>query len=572
MAGLGLSEVVSPDAAARRSFDAMPFTSRLLGLLSWCNRPSSMTTLLIATLVSAPIPIIMALAPDLAINYTHHDMFIPLDAAWRTLQGQWPHTDFYTPIGLAYFWLHGAAAWLWGMDGKVVIRANLLALPFVLIPALVLAWRRIDALYAILFIMLLTVLVTAPTFVDGPLRVIAELADYNRIGAAICAVAAVWALCPRRPPVRWAAFAEPVLLGLLMLILLYLKLTFFALAVVIVGVGCLVEARFWRQAAGAAAVALAGVLALEAVHPGLMLSYLADIRRAGAANTQIIRYFYTLDALSINLGLCLVIGLLACAIFAGDRRQGRAMAGFLVVTAACVAIATQNFGGTSAPLIVLMLLLAQRLAGSFEGAAALMRPLLQAVSVTVAVMAATPFLLTQAEGAVYQSLMPRSKGAALSQNPSSPLHDVVWFPDVINREFIPPTYAIGDAAAWDNPTLPAYTAAAILADGVALLQQDGLAQRRITNLAFSNPFPVALKAPSPRGVALWWDQDRTFTPGKLTPEALLGDADVAMVPKLWWQHYLTTELSDIASATLQANFVPHESPYWTAWVKKPAVN
>ncbi len=571
MAGLGLPETASPGAAARRSHGVTP-TDRLLRLLSWCTRPARASTLVIALLAAAPVPVIMALAPDVAINYTHHDLFIPLDAAWRTLQGQWPHSDFYTPIGLAYFWLHGAAAWLWGMDGKVVIRANLLALPFILVPALVLAWRRLDALFAIILVMLLTVLVTAPTFLDGPLRIIAELADYNRIGAAICAVVSVWVFCPRRPPVRWAAFAEPVLLGVLMLILLYLKVTFFALAVVIVGVGCLIQARFWRQAAGAAAVGVAGVLALEAAHPGLAMSYLADIRRAGAANTQLIRYFYTLDALSINFEFCLVIGILACTIFATDRSQRRAAAGILAVAAACVAVATQNFGGLSAPLIVLIVLLAQRLAGCFGSGAPLLRPLLQAVGIAVALMAAAPFLLTQIEGTIYQAFMPRSKGAALSRDVSSPLHDVVWFPDVVNREFIPPVYAIGDAATWDNPTLPAFTAAAILNDGIGLVQQDGLAQRRIANLSFSNPFPVALKAPSPRGVALWWDQDRTFAAGKLSAEALLGDADVVMVPKLWWQHYLTTQLFDVASAKLQASFVPHESHYWTAWVKKEAVD
>ncbi len=569
MSGLDLPEVASSGVAARRASDEIPSASSLLGLLSWCTRPSSVTTLLIAVLVSALIPLIMALAPDVAINYTHHDMFIPMDAAWRTLQGQWPHTDFYTPLGLVYFWLHGAAAWLWGMDGRVIIRANLLALPFVLLPALILAWRRLDALLTILLALILTMLVTAPTFLDGPLRIIAELADYNRIGAAICAVVCIWALCPRRSAARWAVFVEPAMLGMLMLILLYLKVTFFALAVVIVAVGCLVDGRFWREAAGAAAVAIAGVVVLEIIHPGLMLSYLADIRRAGAANTQLMRPYYTLEAIVVNLEFCAIIGLLAAILFVVDRRQRRAVAGFLVVTASCVAVATQNFGALSVPLIVLVMLLAQRLAACFD-AASMIRPLVQAVCLTLVVMATAPFLLTQAEGTIYQARMAPWKGVVLSQDAASPLHDVVWFPNIMEKEFIPPTYTMQEASTWDNPTLPALTVAAILTDGIGLLQQDGLTHRRIADLSFSNPFPVALKAPSPRGVALWWDKDRTFALGKLTADMVLGDADVVMVPKLWWYHYITTDLYDVASDKLQADFVPHESRYWTAWVKKAA--
>ena len=496
-----LPEAAAAGAAARRSLGAMPFARGLAGFLSWCSRPSSMTTVLIAALASAPIPVIMAPAPDLAINYTHHDMFIPLGAAWRTLQGQWPHSDFYTPLGLAYFWLHGAVAWLWGLNGKVVIRANLLALPFVLVPGLILAWQRLDALFTILLAMIPTALTTAPVFLDGPLRIIAELADYNRIGAAICALVCLWVFCPRRWPARWLLVVEPVMLGLLMLILLYLKLTFFALAVVIVGVGCRVRGRFWREATGAASVAIAGVVVLEIVHSGLMISYLADIRRAGAANTQLMRSFDTLKAVVVNLELCAVIGILATTLLLVDRRQAKAVAGVLIVAACCVLVATQNFGALSVPLIVLVMLLAQRLAACFD-AASMTQPLVQAISLTVVLMATTPFLLTQTEGTIYQALMARWKGVALSDDASSPLHDVVWFPNVMEPGFIPTTYTMQAASTWEDPTLPAATAVAILTDGFTLLRADGLTQRRIADLAFSNPFPVAFKAPSPRGVAL----------------------------------------------------------------------
>jgi hypothetical protein len=539
---------------------------KLLGLLSWCDRQPSIGIVLIALVLSAPVPLMMALAPDVVVNYTHHDMFIPLDAAWRTLQGQWPHTDVYSPLGLAYFWLHGAAAWLWGMDGRVVIRANLLALPFVLIPALTLAWHRLNALCTILLTVFLTVLVVAPTFLDGPVRLIAELANYNRIGAAACAVVCLWALCSPRGRAPWIGVAESVMLGVLMLVLLYLKVTFFLLAAVIVLVGCAIVRRFWRDAMIAAAVGLAGVITLEILHPGLLFAYVADIRRAGASNPQIFRPVFVVLTMSANLLSCIVIAVLAAALLAA-RGQGKAAAGFLVVTAGCLAVAMQNFGSFSAPLIVLVMLLAQRVAAGAGAIAPRLHPVVLAATVVAVLMTTLPIVLLQTQGTIYATVASRVKGKPLGTG-ASPLADVVWLPAMFDNEFVPNHFSMEEASTWQAATLPAVLGADILADGVALLETDGLAQRRIVNLQFDNPFPVMLKAPPARGTALWWDENRTYTAAKLTPEMVFGDADVVMVPKLWWVHSITSSLYDVARTKLEQEFVPHESHYWTAWVKR----
>ena len=41
-----------------------------------------------------------------------------------------------------------------------------------------------------------------------------------------------------------------------------------------------------------------------------------------------------------------------------------------------------------------------------------------------------------------------------------------------------------------------------------------------------------------------------------------------MMPKLWWHHDISVALYDVASEKLQADFLPYERRYWTAWVKK----
>jgi len=542
--------------------------AQLSRLLAWCVSKPRASDLVIAFLLSLPVPLIMALMPEVRINYTQHDVFIPLDAAWRTLQGQWPHTDVYTPLGLAYFWQHGFAAWLWGMDGRVVIRANFVALPFVMLPALIASWRRLNAVFMIVLMVLLTVLVTAPTFLDGPQRAIAQLANYNRIGSAMCAVVCLWALCPPRSSNRLLDLAEAAALGIVLLVLLYLKVTFFALALATTFIGCLTVARFWRSAAAAGVAVAAGVVALELLHPGLFLAYLTDIRRAGASSIQVFRGYYAPIAVIANLGSCLLIGVLAAVSLWIAPGQRLAAAGMAVVAAACVLVATQNFGAFSVPLLILIMLLAQRLAASAASGAPALQPTLEAVGVVAMVMVATPFLLTQVGGTIYQAMMSRSEGVALGNGRSDTIKTVMWFPNKVERTFLPNDFTMEEAMKWEGPLLQSDMAAAILADGLALLQSEGLAQRRIVNLSFSNPFPVALRAPPPRGVALWWDEDRTYTVSKLTPDMVLGDAEVAMVPKLWWDHYIVRDLLGVAQARLQQDFTPHESHYWTAWVRK----
>lgn len=349
----------------RSAFPLATRGSKVLAVLWWSASPPRIRDLLIALMLSWPVPLVMALSPAVALNYTQHDIFIPLDAAWRTLQGQWPHTDFYTPLGLSYFWLHAAAAWLWGLDGRVVIRANFVALPFVLIPALLLAWRRLTALFMIVLTVFLTVLVTAPTFLDGPERLVAHLANYNRIGGGMCAVACLWALCPPRGRAtrhsRLWSVTDAAAMGVVLLFLLYLKVTFFALAAATVCVGCVTVHGFWRSAAMALGIVVLGAIVLEMVHPGLLSAYIADIRRAGAANTQLFRGYYTKDAIVANIGPGLLITALAVCIGWIAPEQRRGALGGVVVAGGTVLVATQNFGAFSPPLVALTMLLAQRL-------------------------------------------------------------------------------------------------------------------------------------------------------------------------------------------------------------------
>lgn len=548
---------------------------KMAAALNWsCSAPTR-RDLMLALILALPVPLSMALTPVVRLTFTYHDVFIPLDAAWRTLQGQWPHSDFYTPIGLAYFWLHGAAAWLVGMDGRAVIWSNIVALPFVLTPVLVLAWRRLDRLPALALIMLLAVLVTAPTFIDSPSTVVVHLANYNRIGGGLSALVCLWALCPPRDARAAWDVAEALLMGVVLLILLYLKLTFFAVATALVG--C-VAGRFWRQAVLAAAPVVLGVLVLEAMHPGLMAGYLHDIARAGAANGTLFRKFCVVRAVVANAELGVVLAMLAAVAVWITPGQLRRVAGVIVVAGGCLLISSQNYGAFSPSLAVLALVLAQLVRMGTSGqhdirapgqhGTQASRPMLALASMFAVLLATVPFIATQAAGTAAHAALSRMGGVVVDEGRTTPLRNLTWHKAMFEPAHMPDEFTVEEAIKWQH-VVPARTLAAILADGFDLLRREGLSQKRIANLNFSNPFPVALQAPPPRGVALWWDPDRTFVKGKATPEMLVGDAEVVMVPKLWIYYFVVEDLMSVAGDALRQGYVAHESRFWTAWVRRP---
>ncbi len=299
-----------------------------------------------------------------------------------------------------------------------------------------------------------------------------------------------------------------------------------------------------------------------------MAGYLHDIARAGAANRILFRRFYVVRTILANAELgVLLAGLATLALWLAPRER-LAVAGILVVASGCALVSTQNFGAFSPPLVVLIMLLAQRVAATGRQSD---RPLagtvLASTGVFAVLLASVPFIVTQFAGTVGHLALIRAEGVIVDDGRTQPLHDVMWYKQLFEPYDMPDDYTVEDALKW-RPNIPPKTLSLILGDGFDLLRHEGLTQRRIANLNFSNPFPVGLGAPSPRGVALWWDPDRTFVKGKITADMIVGDADVVMVPKLWLYYFVVTNLTDVTADLLQRDFVPHESRFWTAWVKR----
>lgn len=203
------------------------------------------------------------------------DVFIPLDAGWRWVNGQWPHADYETPIGWLYAAAYGEAMALLGPVARVllVVPAAAAALTALLVARL--GRGRVPDAFLAGLVLTLSVQIASPLHLD--LAGLAHLGSYNRVAGAWVALVLLWAW-RAGPRSRW----DVGLVALLLWALVFVKVTYALLA----GAGLMLG---WaavpgtRRDVGTAAVLGAGWVALTFALWDLPWQYLADIRGAAAS-------------------------------------------------------------------------------------------------------------------------------------------------------------------------------------------------------------------------------------------------------------------------------------------------
>ena len=167
------------------------------------------------------------------------DAFMLFDGAWRMMNGQRPHIDFYSHLGfLAYaptvvgLWISRGTAWGFGYGQALVGLATG-------IWAYLLGRKRLVDVPLVLMCIAVTLMTVAPFALGFPLKM-GPATTYNRLGYALIALCALEAVA--RPGAKlskqisltvapvdefWGGFSS----GLLVAILFFLKITYFAAAI-----------------------------------------------------------------------------------------------------------------------------------------------------------------------------------------------------------------------------------------------------------------------------------------------------------------------------------------------------
>ena len=171
----------------------------------------------------------IALAGTGPINVFHNDPLIMLDNAWRILQGQVVHKDFYSALGPLEYWIV-AGGMLFVHDGPRGIAIGTAAFGLVVgLWGWLIARRRVPVIFSLLISTWLILTATAPTPFGFDPRFLSCAMIYNRQGYALLGIILVECAFACETNRFWGGVSSGVSLILLGL----LKLNFFGGALIL---------------------------------------------------------------------------------------------------------------------------------------------------------------------------------------------------------------------------------------------------------------------------------------------------------------------------------------------------
>jgi len=246
------------------AMDHGPVSVRAPGLLGSRNLrlPALLLSAVVVCIAAATIKVI-------PFGRAFWDFLFILDGAYRIGLGQVPHLDFMMPIGSLTLYAAYVAERLFPA-GQPFVGLHALMWLLMLPPLAVLAPRFETGPRFYAAMALLALMVLVPFTVDKTnLSEISYFASYNRFVVGILFLLGLWYVLPK------SAWDAP-LLGYLIGLLLFLKVTAAIVAIGILIAACVLRRAKWRQA-GLALAGLAIVCALIEAATGIVSAYWRDV-------------------------------------------------------------------------------------------------------------------------------------------------------------------------------------------------------------------------------------------------------------------------------------------------------
>ncbi len=564
---------------ARYGAAVNPGTAWVASLLTL---PASSLACLLACMAAIALGSLLTLSAGLPhITAFGHDNFILFDGAWRVLNGQRPHVDFYSGFGpVAYL---AAAA---GLAARHLRPEGIVSTTAVLgailgIWGFLVARSRLAAWSAILVVLYLTLLWLAP-FPLGEVFYLSSYAmQYNRLGYVLVSLILLEQFCPSREHSARHDFLGGLSTGAAAAFLLFLKMNYFVVALGVIGAGAvLMPLRRPRLAGLAVGVAIPAAAFGAYLHWDFAAMF-RDVVLAGLARgARLANSHGAVRSLSRNMteitGFCLITGLAALTRTSLGGRFARqplvGIAAFAGLVLACdVTLACSNTQRAGFPLTVFAtILLAQRLVGrprpslgsrsseqSANGDHAADGLVLSLMTVGIALLVALPSIAgtINAWGMIAMERSRARSGPDQSFAVDAPLLQSLRFEDH------------ADPTGTDRAENNGRPYVQFVNEGLHLLRAHSSGESKIACLCFSNPFAYALLRPPARGGSTFFDYGTNFTELHLPePAQLLGDAALVLYSKSNFEGARTDVLLAHARPLLSERFrVVGESEHWVLY-------
>jgi hypothetical protein len=479
-----------------------------------------------ATYIAVPLLALIAAAVALTgavtITISAHNTFILLDGAWRVLNGQRPHVDFYSALGPV--WYLTAAAGLRLAHNAV----NGLAYGTALTGFAVGLWAHLLVRRSMIWFMaVLTPVVVALTAVGPfplgePFYYTSYAMQYNRYGYALLALVLIECF---QGVGAWG-ISSGVASGLL----LFLKANFFVAAVLVLVTATVLSPRGRRLWIGAGTGFAVTVLCMLGYLHFSVASLIADWRLAGAARTSIAGLGSAGPILIKAFPEWLLIGAFATLSCFIPARPGALRYYYVAVGAALIAVNTllamSNTQRSGSPLnLIFIALVINQCARGYLAVEPAARERFFPFTLSLVLLGVVMMVTASANDVNGMMVAWKQKRQQLP------------FPAVTGRIDASPLsglaftdYAAEGYGSRMGENGRAY--AAYVNDGLDLLRRDSNAGDKVLCLCFSNPFSYSLlRAPAAGGSTLF-APGFTYTARHLpSPERVIGNADVVMIPK-----------------------------------------
>ncbi len=490
------------------------------------------------------------------------DLFIPMEGVLHLRAGQWPHRDFQSPVGSAWYVINAMPGLIMPISARAMVAANLIVALVAACAALAVCLGRMPRWLAGLCAVYIGLVALSPRQIGESFAHVSNNASYNRYCWALIGVIALAAMLPA--PGRRREAIDGVIGGVLIAACFYIKVTYAAAGIGFLGLSLITARGFagWRFAMVAGLVALGTILGAGLL-TGDLPGYFADMHTAVVVLPDAARP----DAAQFLLrqGMPGLMFAVLLALIAGARTQrllnpfGAGLWAGLLTAAAGIAISLQNHPEPENPLLAVGLLIGWLVTRTHEPAPFRFPEALGLIAVAIGFV--TP--MTADLAAVRQTVVapvdagPATRWLAQTHVPDLRIGTVYTAAKVPPGNPIPVT-DLQILASWD--------------EAVRLLRPHlhGRHDAVVLPFTWSNPFPLLLDLPPVRHEVAWWDPVRTFNPAhRPDPALLLGPVDFLVIPHDRIPDDPTTVMWASYGAQVQRDFYPvAHSAYWDLWARK----
>lgn len=518
--------------------------------------------------VMAALPVIAAawalLSPDrLLSREMSWDLLFNLSGAWHLHYDHVAHVDFHDPVGELNFLLTALGFSIAGTTPHAFLVGVAIITSFLFTTAVIVAWRRLSLLPAVIFVIFVSLLALRPANVGDLPTAYSFAMSYNRYGWSAIAILTLLLFVPPRIG-RRGDWIEAAVGGLLLVAMYYLKVTYFAVGLGALGLALVISPHIrhqWRKW-----IVVGGGAALNAVAP-YNHDYLADVLgavQAGGVRDSLDNHLMNFFAYADSYAPYVVALAIAAWLWWSGCAPLRLPLATAFLLAAGAFLLTQNAQPHGMPLAVVIVFLfvdqlRQQRAAPLLPVALLIFPLLSIGASTLSL--AGYHIKTDCDECLSVVDNTNLRGFAVPAERAGLLaafaNSEAKTPLLNRARAVHPRYELSQHEYVET-----------IVEAAALLAGPRYRPGGVVVLDQVNPLPFMLGWPPPRGETLWSGAGMPMQPAK----ALFTDVDHVLIPK-FSSYSPGTAAARARYDTYLADYFPvrHETQSWIVVSRRGAI-